>query len=158
MADAEKTGRLQIIVSNIIRIFKFGLVGILTFSIEESVIGIGYTFLGSAYLIPVNVLSVLSSVTASFLLNENWTVRHEGYHGGQFIGLLWRWVKFQGVYVAGSAVGVLVQLHIYHTYGLHPILANMVGALAGYPLNYFSTMIFVWKIRFWRPPQSREDP
>lgn len=153
----EEKGRWNVLISNIIRVAKFSTVGIFTFGIEETVIGLGYTFLGPAYLIPVNVLSILLSVTASFLLNENWTVRHEGYHGGYFVGLAWRWLKFQGVYVVGSAVGVIVQLTIYHTYGLHPVLANMVGALAGYPINYFSTMFFVWKIRFWRPPQSRQN-
>ncbi len=156
MADLTGPDRWEILISNLVRILKFGTVGIFTFSIEETVIGIGYTLLGPAYLIPVNILSVLSSVTVSFLLNENWTVRHEGYHGGQILGLIWRWLKFQGVYVAGSAVGVIVQLSVFHTYGLHPILANMLGAMAGYPLNYFSTMIFVWRIRFWRPPEPEK--
>lgn len=153
MDEKVKARRLKILISNLIRVIKFSAVGITTFGIEESVIGLGYTFLGPQYLIPVNAVSIVSSVTVSFLLNENWTVRHEGFHGGEFVGLLWRWLKFQGVYLAGSLVGLLVQLSIYHKYGLHPIFANMVGALAGYPLNYFSTMIFVWKIKIWKPPK-----
>lgn len=151
--EEEKESLLKILISNIIRIFKFGMVGILTFGIEETVIGLGFTFFGPQYLIPVNAVSIVSSVTVSFLINENWTVRHEGFHGGQILGLLWRWLKFQGVYIAGSLVGLYVQLSVYHHYGIHPVIANMLGALAGYPLNYFSTMIFVWKIKFWKPPK-----
>lgn len=154
MEEAREENFLKVLISNIIRILKFGIVGILTFGIEEAIILIGFTFYGyEHYVIPINAVSIVSSVTVSFLFNENWTVRHEGFHGGAFLGLLWRWLKFQGVYIAGSLVGLYVQLYVYYRYGIHPVFTNMLGALAGYPLNYFSTMIFVWKIKFWKPPK-----
>lgn len=154
MSGEKEERRKRILVSNAIRGSKFSLVSIFTFGIEEAVLGGGIIFLGTSYLIPINVAAVFTSVAVGFFLNENWTVRHEGFHGGLVIGLVWRLFKFEAVYAAGSALGIVVQLLIYHNFGLHPVLSNIVGALAAYPLNYVTSMLYVWKIKVWRAPEK----
>lgn len=117
---------------------------------EEAVLAGGLFVLGTIYIIPVNVIAVFISVAIGFFFNEYWTVRKEGYHGGMRIGLTVRLLKFELVYAAGSALGIIVQLLIYHNFGLHPVFSNIVGALAAYPLNYFTSMLYVWRIRVWK--------
>lgn len=150
MVEERHVERRRILIANAIRGSKFSLVSIFTFGIEELVLGGGIYLVGTAYLIPINIAAVFTSVAVGFILNEYWTVRHEGFHGGMFLGLIWRLFKFEAVYAAGSALGIVVQLLIYHNFGLHPVLSNIVGALAAYPLNYFTSMLYVWKIKVWK--------
>lgn len=150
MNEGEHEERKRILIANAIRGSKFSLVSVFTFGIEELVLGGGILLLGTTYLIPINIAAVFTSVAVGFILNEYWTVRHEGFHGGMILGLIWRLFKFEVVYAAGSALGILVQLLIYHHYGLHPVLSNIIGALAAYPLNYVTSMLYVWKIRVWK--------
>lgn len=150
MSEGKHEERKRILISNAIRGSKFSLVSLLSFGIEEFVLGGGIYLIGTAYLVPINVAAVFTSVAVGFMLNENWTVRNEGFHGGMLPGLIWRLFKFEVVYAAGSALGIIVQLLIYHNFGLHPVLSNIVGALAAYPLNYFTSMLYVWRIRVWK--------
>lgn len=142
--------RRRIIIANAIRGSKFSLVSIFSFGIEEGVLASGIFLFGTLYLILVNVVAVFTSVAVGFIFNEYWTVRNEGYHGGLITGLVWRLLKFEVVYAAGSALGIVVQLLIFHNFGLHPVLSNIIGALAAYPLNYFTSMLYVWKIKVWK--------
>lgn len=148
--------RRRVLIANVIRGSKFSLVSLFSFGIEEAVLAGGLLALGNGYLIPINVAAVFTSVAIGFLFNEYWTVRREGYHGGYARGLVLRLLKFELVYAAGSALGIVVQLLIFHTFGLHPVLSNIVGALAAYPLNYFTSMLYVWRIKVWRnhPPDD----
>lgn len=145
--------RRTVLIANAIRGSKFSLVSIFSFGIEEAVLGSGLFLLGTGFIIPINVASVFTSVAVGFFFNEYWTVRHEGYHGGRQRGLVLRLLRFELVYAAGSALGIVVQILIFHHYGLHPVLSNIVGALAAYPLNYFTSMLLVWKIKVWKNSQ-----
>lgn len=142
--------RKRVLIANAIRGSKFSIVSLFSFGIEEAVLATGLFFLGTVLIIPINVLAVFTSVAIGFYFNEYWTVRNEGYHGGYYTGLLIRLLKFEVVYAAGSALGIVVQLLIFHQFGLHPVLSNIVGALAAYPLNYFTSMLLVWRIKIWK--------
>lgn len=143
-------GRYRVIISNLIRGSKFSSVSVASFGLEEAVLGFGILAFTTRYLIPINVAAVFFSVAFGFIANEFWTVRHEGNHAGMRRGLIIRLLKFEVVYAAGSALGIIVQILIYRYFGIHPVLANVGGALAAYPLNYVTSMLFVWRIRVWR--------
>lgn len=140
----------RILLSNIIRGTKFSFVSVSSFGVEEAILAGGLFFFGVYYIIPVNVAAVFFSVAFDFMLNEHWTVRHEGYHGGGLRGLIFRLFRHEMVYAAGSAVGIIVQLLIFYYFGINPVLANIGGALVAYPMNYVISMFIVWKIRVWR--------
>lgn len=140
----------RILISNIIRGTKFSFVSVSSFGVEEAILAGGLFLAGVRYIIPVNIAAVFFSVAFDFMLNEHWTVRHEGYHGGGRSGLVFRLFRHELVYAAGSAVGIIVQLLIFYTFGINPVLANIGGALVAYPMNYVISMYIVWRIRVWR--------
>lgn len=140
----------RILVSNVIRGTKFSFVSVSSFGVEEAILAGGLFIFGAHFIVPVNIAAVFLSVAFDFMLNEHWTVRHEGYHGGGAKGLVFRLFRHEMVYAAGSAVGIIVQLFIFYTFGINPVLANVGGALAAYPMNYVISMLIVWKIKVWR--------
>lgn len=142
-------GRYRVLISNLIRGSKYSAVSIASFGVEEGILAGGLYGLGFQYIIPVNIAAVFFSVAFGFLANEWWTVRHEGYHGGETRGLIMRLLKFEVVYALGSAIGIVVQLLIYYDFGINPVIANIAGALAAYPVNYVISLLYVWKIRVW---------
>lgn len=136
-------------MANIIRGTKFSFISLFSFGIEEFVLWAGLVLAGMRYLILTAAVSVVVSVAAGFLLNEWWTVRKEGEHGGALKGLMIRLAKFEIVYALGSAVGIVVMLLIVWAFGINPVIANLGGAIAAYPLNYVISMLYVWRIRIW---------
>lgn len=146
MKGAEK----GVFISNVIRGSKYSLVSIVSFGMEEAILAFGLFLFGTAYIIPVNIAAVFFSVAFGFFANEVWTVRHEGDHSGMRIGIIIRLLKFEIIYAAGSALGVIVQLLIFYNFGINPVIANIGGALAAYPLNYVISLLYVWRIRVWK--------
>ncbi len=144
-----KNGRYAVLISNLIRGSKFSVVSVVSFGIEEAILAGGLYGFGFKYIIPVNIAAVFFSVAFGFLANEWWTVRHEGYHGGALWGLVARLLKFEIIYAAGSAIGIIVQLLIYYNFGINPVIANIAGALVAYPVNYVISLLYVWRIRVW---------
>lgn len=140
----------SVLLSNLIRGSKYSMVSLVSFGIEEAVLAAGLYTIGFYYIIPVNILAVFTSVALGFFLNEWWTVKKEGEHGGGFSGLMARMLIFQVIYALGSAVGIAVQLLIYYTFGINPVIANIAGALAAYPMNYVISLLYVWRIRVWK--------
>lgn len=139
-----------VLASNLIRGSKYSAVSVLSFGVEEGILALGLYTAGFYYIIPVNVAAVFTSVAFGFFLNEWWTVRNEGVHEGGRRGLFYRMLIFQIIYAAGSAVGILVQLAIYYAFGINPVIANIAGALAAYPMNYVTSLLVVWRIRVWK--------
>lgn len=139
-----------VFLSNIIRGSKYSLVSIISFGMEEAILALGLFLFGTVYIIPINVAAVFFSVAFGFFANESWTVRHEGDHSGMWKGILARLLKFEIIYAAGSAVGIIIQLLIFYRFGINPVIANVGGALAAYPLNYVISLLYVWRIKVWR--------
>lgn len=142
--------RYTILISNLIRGSKFSTISLISFGLEEAILAAGLFLFGLFYIVPVNIAAVFFSVAFGFLANEWWTVRHEGDHGGGRRGLVIRLIKFEVIYAAGSALGIIVQLLIYYHFGINPVIANLGGALAAYPLNYIISLLYVWRIKVWR--------
>lgn len=145
----KRNGR-GVLFSNMIRGSKYSVVSVVSFGLEEAILALGLFLFGITYIIPTNIAAVFFSVAFGFIANEVWTVRHEGDHSGLRRGLILRMLKFEVIYAAGSALGIIVQLLIFYTFGINPVIANIAGALAAYPLNYVISLLYVWRIRVWK--------
>lgn len=137
----------EFIKRNVVRGFKFALAGGTGFFIAESLIFLGLVLVGDTYLIEINVVAAILSVAGGFFINEYWTSRNEGEHGGRMSGLVFRLFKFELVYALGNAISIAVQLFLFYEFSIYPLIGNIAGALVALPVNYFVSMVVVWRIR-----------
>lgn len=137
----------QFIKRNIVRGIKFVIAGGTGFFIAEGLILAGLLLVGEGYLLEINVFAAILSVAGGFLINEYWTSRNEGDHGGNFKGLVFRLFKFELVYALGNAISISVQLLLFYHFGIYPLLGNIAGAVVALPVNYLVSMVVVWRIR-----------
>lgn len=127
--------------------FKFVVAGGSGFLSAEAILFIGLYIATIKYLIEINIVAAILSVSLGFVINEYWTSRNEGEHGGGFQGLTIRWIKFEFVYAFGNVVSILTQLFFVYTFGMSPLVGNIFGAIAALPVNYVISMILVWRIK-----------
>jgi len=88
-------------------------------------------------------IAIEASVINNFVLNDRWTFKHSRV--GSWVTRL---LKFH----VSSAVGVLTQLAVslgvYYEAGLHEsVVAQIIGIIAGFVLNYLISRRFVWRER-----------
>ncbi|MDH2902067.1 MAG: GtrA family protein [archaeon] len=145
--------------SGLFRAGKFGIAGAIGFLVAEAIITFGVLVLygnvnvpGAAYssltLLELNIIAFAIGVTVGFFVNERITVRNQGEQGSKKRNrnVIVRLLKFQGVYAAGNAVTIGVQLALLAAISLSPVAGNIVGAVVAFPLSYFISMRYVWKI------------
>lgn len=132
---------------NIIRGLKFVVAGGTGFFIAELLIFLGLVLLGDPFLLGINIFAAIVSVAGGFIINEYWTSRNEGDHEGHFRGLFFRLIKFELVYALGNVISISVQLFLFYRFAVYPLLGNIAGAVVALPVNYFISMIVVWKIK-----------
>lgn len=141
----------------IFRAIKFGISGIVGFLISEIILALGVVALyqkitvpsgdyASIPLILLNVLAFGTGVSIGFFVNESITVHEENKPKGKK-NLIIRLLRFQLVNLVGNAITVGVQLALLATLTITPILGNIVGAVIAFPFSYFTSMLFVWKIK-----------
>ena len=135
------------IARNLKRGSKFVIAGGSGFLTAELILFIGLRLAGIAYLVEINIVAAILSVTLGFFINEYWTSRNEGNHEGGYLGLSTRLVKFQLIYALGNVVSILTQLFLVYTFGISPLIGNVFGAIAALPVNYAISMILVWRIK-----------
>ncbi|MHB8567868.1 MAG: GtrA family protein [Nitrososphaerales archaeon] len=137
--------------SELFRAAKFGIAGAVGFLVAEVILTAGIFAVyhnlnvnSAAYssptLLGLNVLAFGVGVTVSFFINERITVRVKSAE------TIIRLLKFQLVYVAGNAVTIGVQLFLLKAFSLTPSLGNIMGAIIAFPLSYFISMRYVWKV------------
>ncbi len=141
------SGSLSFIKRNIVRGLKFTIAGGAGFFIAEGLIGLGILAVGLQYLVEINIVAAILSIAGGFFINEYWTSRNEGDHSGSILGLVARLLKFELVYGVGNAISISVQLFLYSSFGIYPLLGNIAGAVAALPVNYLISMMVVWRIR-----------
>ena len=140
----------------VIRTFRFAVAGALGFGVTEAVLTVGLLLLygklgvphasfSSLELLSLDVLSLVTGVSASFLINERITVNVKVDLTKQFGNRLHRFLKFQAVSGVGNIGVVIVQLILLTVLAISPILGTMVGALVTYPVVYFISIKYVWK-------------
>jgi putative flippase GtrA len=174
-SQTEKRGSKQKFIdlekrySGLFRAGKFGIAGAIGFLVAEAIITFGVLVLygnvnvpdaaySSLTLLELNIIAFAIGVTVGFFVNERITVRNQGEQGSKKRNrnVIVRLLKFQGVYAAGNAVTIGVQLALLAAISLSPVLGNIVGAIVAFPLSYFISMRFVWKISAVAPTTARD--
>ncbi len=142
----------------VLRAAKFGLASAAGFLIAEALLTLGVFVLygksnlpsnsySSPTLVALNVVAFGLGVTAGFFINESITVKNLGAQRQKGIrSVVSRLLKFQLAYLLGNVVTVGVQLALLAAFSITPILGNIAGAIAAYPVSYFISMRYVWKV------------
>src|SRR5487761_485936 len=141
------------------RAAKFGIAGVIGFLVVETILTLGIFSLygnlnapSAAYssptLLALNIGAFGIGVTISFFVNESITVRNQVRQrkttGSK--NVIVPLLKFQLVYLAGNAITIGVQLGFLKVFSLSPVLGNVIGAIVAFPVSYFISMRYVWKI------------
>jgi len=154
----------------IFRVAKFAIATGIGFLVVEAILALGTLILFSGTKVPsndysspkilgLNALAFGIGVTVSFFLNERFTVRNQG---GQRVSdaksVLVRLLKTQLAFLFGNLVMIGVQLFLLAEFNLTPAIGNIIGAIVSYPVTYFTSMRFVWKLNLIRSePQDKSS-
>lgn len=87
-------------------------------------------------------IAVLVSTTSNYLLNNMLTYRDQRLTGAR---LLWGWLTFNLVCLAGSAANVGVARWYYYSYHGSTVFALLAGIAITTVWNYTMTSIFTWR-------------
>lgn len=140
-----------------LRAAEFGAAGAVGFLVAEGVVLLGLyaiygttSISGSIYsspeLLALDIFAFVVGVTAGFIVNEKTTVRKVARaEKGGTKAVLSRLGRFQGVYALGNAITIGVQLALLAEFSLSPLLGNVAGAVAAYPVSYIVSMRVVWR-------------
>jgi len=139
------------------RLAQFGIAGIVGFLVLEAILVAGlYAMYGNANipsnlasstgLLSLDIFASVVGVVVGFFVNERTTVKTVGRPQKGWKETLVRLGKFEGVYALGSAITIAVQLALLAWMSLSPAVGNIVGAIAAYPVSYFISMRFVWRM------------
>lgn len=132
--------------ANFWRFVKFLSTGFVAFLFSELVIFLGVTLFTTRALIQTDVVAAITSIALGFYLNDLWTTRHAGFHPkGVGINVV-RLVMYEGIYALGNVIAYSVQLALFYYLSVNPLLGNLIGALVATPVNYVTSMKFVWRI------------
>ncbi len=102
----------------------------------------------------LDVLALCAGDTLAFTINESLTVRGR-VEGKGAVSWLARWGRYQMAAWMGNAIITVVQLASLLAFALAPASGSILGAVVSYPITYFVSMRFVWRLREfrgWRPP------
>lgn len=146
-----REGKLYLFVKDIIdrnlhRSLKYSAAGFIGFLLVEFFTYLFFHFYHLHNLLAVTP-SFLIGVAAEFLINEHWTTRGEGTHSGNIPGLVIRLFKFEITNLAGTLLAVVIQYILYITFGLTPLIGNIIGSAFSFPVNYYIQMKVTWGIK-----------
>jgi putative flippase GtrA len=152
----------------IFRAAKFGVAGAVGFGVLELILLIGVYGLyhnfnvpadsySSVPLIELSILASVIGVSANFFINEAITVRNAPSRQHGMSSLTVRYLKFQAVYALGNGITIGIELGLLKTIDLSPVLGGIIGAIVAFPISYFISMRFVWKINPTVGQQSSEQ-
>ncbi|MEB3691224.1 MAG: glycosyltransferase family 2 protein [Caldisphaeraceae archaeon] len=85
-----------------------------------------------------SAVAIESSVISNFALNDIWTFKRKGK------GLWRKLVKFHGSSATALLTQWAVSVTIYYMVFSAPIIAQLIGILVGFPVNYILSKRFVW--------------
>ncbi len=131
------------------RVVKFALVGVTGIGVNEGLLYLldnvfSFYFSGLHLLIlPVaSIIAVEASIIWNFTLNNSWTFSDR--KSGSILMRLLKYNVFTGI---GSAVNVAATVGLTD-YAILPdyLVANLIGIMFGFFINYFSSDYLVWKI------------
>ncbi|MDA4117987.1 MAG: lysylphosphatidylglycerol synthase domain-containing protein [Thaumarchaeota archaeon] len=141
----------------VVKKLRFAIAGAAGFGVTELVLTSGLIFFygklslphasfASPALLGLDVLSLLIGVSVSFFINERITVRLPKTVKGEEASRLKRLLKFQAVSGGGNVGIIVVQLVLLATLEVSPLLGSVIGAIVTYPIVYFISIKYVWKL------------
>jgi len=118
------------------RLLKFFMVGLTGVVINELFLYILYSLTG--LLVVSSAIAIELSILFNFMLNNAWTfkLRHEN-------SLLQRLYRYNGVAIAGLVVNIGILIVLTHI-GWPYLLANIIGIIFGFIINYTGSELLVW--------------
>ena len=138
-------GMRRMIQNNMKRSIKFSISGWIGFGFVELLTYLLFHLLKLSNLISVSA-SFLTGVAIEYLINEFWTTREAGIHSGSYTGILRRMVKFEFINLGGTAFSISIQYALFLTFKLDPLIGNLIGSAASFPINYYLQMKKTWGI------------
>ena len=160
-ADSSILEKLEQRYGALFRAAKFGIAGATGFLIAETILTISVFAIyrklnvnSAAYasptLLELNILAFGLGTVVAFFLNERITVsddvRAQRKSSRRKANVIMRLLKFELVYAAGNAVTIGVQIGLLREFGISPSIGSIIGAIVAFPLSYFISMKFVWRI------------
>lgn len=136
----------DLIRKNLRRSIKYSLSGFAGFLLLELITFVGFSLYGRSLIIPVDIVAFISGVGVEFLINEHWTTRNEGFHGGSYLGKIVRLLKFEVLNAFGNTIVIAVQYALLIFLNVHPLIGNIIGSGLAFPLNYYLQMKSVWRL------------
>jgi glycosyltransferase 2 family protein len=144
---------------DVLKPFKFAIAGAIGFAVTELVLTLGVlVFYGklsiqranfaSPALLGLDVLSLAIGVSASFIINERFTVHlpKTGKNGDE--NRFKRFLMFQAVSWVGNTSMIVVQLVLLAILEVSPSLGIIIGAVVTYPIIYFISIKYVWQAQW----------
>lgn len=127
------------------RFVKFALVGVSGVAINTIVL---FLLHGPGGLpLPVaSVVSIEAAIVNNFLWNDRWTFHRRRPS-------ITRFVRFNAVAVGGLGVNLAVLTLGVEMAGIHYLIANLAGILAGLAWNFAVNVRWTWRSQ--RPPRGR---
>ncbi len=125
----------------ILRFFKFGLVGISGVFVNEGLLWLFWGTMG-IYLALASVISVELSIIWNFMWNEVWTFHDRGKEGVR--ELFKRMGKFNLVSFVGLVLNVSVLMFLHVAFGIYPLTANIAGIAVAFIWNFAANNLWTW--------------
>lgn len=119
--------------------------GYVGFGVVELLTYILFNFLRLHNLLAVSP-AFIAGVAVEFVINEFWTTRGQGVHGGKLSGLIVRLLKFEVLNLLGTAIAVGTQYALFLWFGLQPLIGNIIGSAIAFPFNYVIQLKITWNI------------
>ena len=154
---------------HVFKVAKFAFASGAGFLLAEGILTLGVLLLygkvtapadaySSGSFLGIDVAALALGVALSFFLNEHFTVHHHRTHENSWSDRLpLRLLKFEGVNALGNVAIIAVQGALLLTLAITPVIGNVVGAIASYPITYLISMRFVWKTKA-RAPAGKGQP
>ena len=134
-----------IFAKNFHRSIKFSISGWIGFGFVELLTYLLFHILKLSNLFSVSA-SFLTGVAIEYLINEFWTTREAGIHGGSYSGILRRLFKFEVINLGGTVLSIGIQYLLFTIFNLEPLIGNLVGSAVSFPFNYYLQMRNTWGI------------
>jgi dolichol-phosphate mannosyltransferase len=149
-AGKSKLGSMQILsyAKQLLRLSEYRVLKFMAVGASGIVVNIGILSLLayslkipplSAEMLLAAIFSIEASIMSNFLLNNFWTFKK--IEGGSFLSKL---IKYHGSAAVGAITNFVI-LVLLLSVGFHFIIADAIGILLGFVLNYLLSEIFVWR-------------
>ncbi|MCK4748604.1 MAG: GtrA family protein [Bacteroidales bacterium] len=87
-------------------------------------------------------IAIELSILTNFFLNNAWTFRKRDTN----VGFGGRIIRYHLVTAIAGGVNYLTLLVLANTFGLHDLLANLIGIILGTFINFFLNSSWTWRV------------